>query len=88
MTVIGQVSAIGLSPLLQLVALLTINLGIFNLLPIPALDGGRLFFLIVEAIRRKPIDPKYEIAVNSAGFVLLIGLMLFATFNDITRLIQ
>ena len=87
-TVIGQVSAIGLSPLLQLVALLTINLGIFNLLPIPALDGGRLFFLIVEAIRRKPIDPKYEIAVNSAGFVLLIGLMLFATFNDITRLIQ
>ena len=87
-TVIGQVSAIGLSPLLQLVALLTINLGILNLLPIPALDGGRLFFLIVEAIRRKPIDPKYEIAVNSAGFVLLIGLMLFATFNDITRLIQ
>ena len=87
-TVIGQASAIGLLPLLRLVALLTVNLGIFNLLPIPALDGGRTLFLIVEAIRRKPLDPKYEIIVNSAGFVLLIGLMLFATFNDITRLIQ
>ena len=87
-TVIGQVSSIGIIPLLQLVALLTINLGIFNLLPIPALDGGRLFFLLIEAVRRKPLDPKYEIAVNSAGFLLLIGLMLFATYNDITRLIQ
>lgn len=87
-TVIGQATAIGLRPLLLLVALLTINLGIFNLLPIPALDGGRLFFLLVEAVRRKPIDQKYEIAINSAGFVLLIGLMLFATYNDITRLIQ
>lgn len=87
-TVIGQASAIGLLPLLRLVALLTINLGIFNLLPIPALDGGRTLFLIVEAVRRKPLDPKYEIIVNSAGFALLIGLMLFATFNDITRLIQ
>ena len=66
---------------------ITINLGIFNLLPVPALDGGRLAFLILEAIRRKPIQQKYEIAVNAAGFVLLIGLMIFATFNDITKLL-
>ena len=78
---------LGLSSLLMLLALITINLGIFNLLPIPALDGGRLVFLIIEAIRRKPISQKYEIAINAAGFILLIGLMIFATFNDITKLI-
>ena len=71
----------------MLLALITINLGIFNLLPIPALDGGRLVFLIIEAIRRKPISQKYEIAISGAGFILLIGLMIFATFNDITKLI-
>lgn len=84
---IGQASSLGLRPLLLLLALITINLGIFNLLPVPALDGGRLAFLILEAIRRKPIQQKYEIAVNAAGFVLMIGLMIFATFNDITKLL-
>ena len=84
---IGQVSTMGLESLLLLVALITVNLGVFNLLPVPALDGGRLVFLILEAIRRKPVPQKFEIAVNAAGFVLLIGLMLFATFNDVTRLV-
>ena len=84
---ISEASSLGLSSLLMLLALITINLGIFNLLPIPALDGGRLVFLIIEAIRRKPIPQKYEIAINAAGFILLIGLMIFATFNDITKLI-
>lgn len=50
------------------VALITVNLGVFNLLPIPALDGGRLVFLIIEAIRRKPLNPKYEGYVNAASF--------------------
>lgn len=86
-TAIGQASAYGVRTLLTLLALITVNLGVFNLLPVPALDGGRLVFLIIEAIRRKPINPKFEIAVNAAGFVLLIGLMLFATFNDVTKLI-
>ena len=63
-------------------------MGVFNLLPIPARDGGRQLFLVIEAIRRRPISQKYEIAVNAAGFVLLIGLMVFATFNDITKLIS
>ena len=84
---ISEASSLGLSSLLMLLALITINLGIFNLLPIPALDGGRLVFLIIESIRRKPISQKYEIAINAAGFILLIGLMIFATFNDITKLI-
>ncbi len=84
---ISEASSAGFSSLLMLLALITINLGVFNLLPIPALDGGRLMFLLLEAIRRKPISQKYEIAVNAAGFMLLIGLMIFATFNDITKLI-
>lgn len=83
---IGQASSAGLETILNLAALITINLGIFNLLPLPALDGGKLALLIIEAVRRKPLPQKYEIAINAAGFVLLIGLMLFATFNDITRL--
>ena len=69
-------------------SLITVNLGVFNLLPIPALDGGRLLFLLVEAVRRKPIPPKYEGWVHAAGFVILIGFMLVVTFNDIWRLIQ
>lgn len=73
---------------LNLVALLTINLGIFNLLPIPALDGGRLVFLIVELIRRKPVPPEKEGAVHVIGFMLLFALILFISFNDIMRLIR
>ena len=73
--------------LLNLMVMFSANLGVMNLLPFPALDGGRLVFLIIEAIRRKPISQKYEIAINAAGFILLIGLMIFATFNDITKLI-
>ncbi len=74
--------------ILNLVALLTINLGIFNLLPIPALDGGRLVFMIVELIRRKPVPPEKEGAVHAIGFMLLFALILFISFNDIMRLIR
>ena len=75
-----------ISTMLRLLALITINLGIFNLLPVPALDGGRLFLLLFEAITKKRLDTKYEAIVNLVGFALLIGLMLFVTYNDITRL--
>ena len=85
-TVIGQAASIGIQPLLMLVAFITINLGVFNLLPVPALDGGRLLFLLIEAIRRKPLNPKYEGYVNMAGFALLMLLMIIVTFQDITRL--
>ena len=67
--------------------MITINLGIFNLIPFPALDGGKLFLLLVEGIRRKALPEKYEIVINLAGFAALMLLMLFITYNDIARLI-
>ena len=67
--------------------IITMNLGIVNLLPLPALDGGRLVFLLLEAIRRKPVPAKYEGWVHTAGFVLLMILMVVITFNDIMRLV-
>ena len=78
----------GLMNALNIMALVAINIGVFNLMPLPALDGGRLFFLLVEGIRRKPINPKYEGYVHAAGLVLLLGLMLVVTFNDIVSLIR
>ena len=74
--------------LLNLATLLTINLGIINLLPLPALDGGRLVFLVLEAIRGKPIPPEKEGMVHLAGFMALMALMVFVLFNDISRLFR
>lgn len=76
------------SPFIILVAVITLNLGVFNLLPLPALDGGRLVFLLIELVRRKPMNPKYEGYVHGVGFVLLIGLMIFVTVNDVAKLIK
>lgn len=78
----------GLITALTMMAFISINIGIFNLIPLPALDGGRLFFLIIEGIRRKPINPKYEGYVHGAGLALLLLLMLVVTFNDIVTLIK
>lgn len=94
-SMIGQAASIGLQQsflaalnnIIMMMMLITVNLGVVNLLPLPALDGGRLLFLIVEAIRRKPLNPKYEGLVNTAGFCLLMGLMVLVTFNDIVRLV-
>ena len=58
-----------------------------NLLPLPALDGGRLVFLIIEAIRRKPINRKVEGSIHFAGLMLLMALMVFVMYNDIVKLI-
>ncbi len=92
---IGEAASIGLQQsfiaalnnILMMMMIITVNLGVVNLLPLPALDGGRLVFLIVEGIRRKPVNPKYEGWVNAAGFCLLIGLMVIITFSDILRLV-
>jgi len=73
--------------IIYMMTMITINLGVVNLLPLPALDGGRLLFLIVEAIRRKPVSAKYEGWIHAAGFFLLIAFMIIVTFNDILRLI-
>lgn len=86
--VIGETTAAGgLKDLLPILGLITVNLGIFNLLPLPALDGGRLFFILVEMIIRKPIPKKFEGLVHAAGFVLLMGFMLLITAKDIWMLI-
>lgn len=83
--VIGEVAQTGFINLLLLTALISISLGIMNLLPIPALDGGRLFFLLVEAIRGRRIDPEKEGFIHFIGFALLILLILFITYQDLLR---
>ena len=78
----------GAPSLVYLMMLISINLGVMNLLPFPALDGGRLLLLLIEAIRRKPLNQKFEAGINAAGLVLLIGLMIFVTFGDIIKIIK
>ena len=75
-----------LANLINLSILLSANLGVLNLLPIPALDGGRLVFLIIEAVRGKRVPPEKEGYVHFIGFVLLMALMVFVLFNDLRRL--
>ena len=87
-SVIGQATSQGIETFLYLVSLLSINIGIFNLLPLPALDGGRLVFLIVEGIRRKPIPTKYEGMVHFIGLALLMLLMLIVSANDIIKIFR
>ena len=68
------------------IALISLSLGVTNLLPIPALDGGKILLLIIEAIRRKPLNEKTEINIQLIGFSLLIALSLYVTYNDILRI--
>ena len=84
---IGTVAKQNLANLLPIMALITINLGIFNLLPFPALDGGRLVFILFEMITKKPVPQKYESLVHAIGFIILIGFMLLVTAKDIWSLI-
>ena len=81
----GEVAQIGFVPLLQFAAFLSINLGIINLFPIPALDGGHFVTLLIEAVRGKPLQPKAIQYAQIIGFALLMALMIFATLNEITR---
>lgn len=82
----GQFAQQGVAVLMQWAAVLSINLGLFNLLPLPALDGGRLAFLLVEALRGKPVDPHKEGMVHFLGFAFLMLLILVVTWNDLQRL--
>ena len=75
----------GLDVYLELIALISVNLGVMNLLPIPGLDGSRLLFLLIEAVRRKPVKREWEGAIHAAGFILLMGLMVLLTYKDIMR---
>ena len=71
-----------------MVALVSVSLGVTNLLPIPALDGGKILILIIEAIRRKPLDKDLEIKIQLIGFSILIALSLIVTCNDIIKLVM
>ncbi|NLK39337.1 MAG: RIP metalloprotease RseP [Clostridiales bacterium] len=85
---IGSAAKQSFPDLVHLSVVISMNLGIFNLLPIPALDGSRLIFILVEMIRRKPINPKHEGYVHFVGIIVLLSLMLLVTFKDIAGLIR
>lgn len=85
-TVVGQARKLGLSRILSLIALLNINVGFINILPLPAFDGGHALFLIIEKIKGSPVNPKVENIIHNVFFILLMLLMLYVTFNDILRL--
>ncbi|NMA94740.1 MAG: RIP metalloprotease RseP [Clostridiales bacterium] len=80
---IGRAAEAGIEPLMYLAIIISLNLGIINLIPFPALDGGRLLLLLIEAIRGKPMDREKEGLINLIGFALLILLMIVVTFKDI-----
>ena len=86
-SVMATTASYSISAFLQLVAFISINLGVMNLLPLPALDGGRLVFLIIEGIRRKPVPAKYEGYIHAAGLLLLLALMVYVTGQDILRIV-
>lgn len=81
--VIAEAAKSGWNSILYLIALISINLGVVNMLPLPALDGGRFLFLLIELIRRKPINQKYESMIHLVGMALLFLLMIVITFKDI-----
>ncbi len=83
--IVGSAIDFGFVYLLTLVAIISINLAIINLIPFPALDGGRLLFLLIESIKRSPINPKIANVANGVGFVLLMVLMVLITYHDIMR---
>ena len=83
---ISQAASYGLTDVVEMLVLITVNLGVLNLLPIPALDGGRLVFLGVEAVIRRPVSERLQENLTLATFILLFGLMIFATYNDVIRL--
>lgn len=85
--IVGDAYEFGFAYLLSFAALVSINLAIINLVPFPALDGGRLFFLLIEAIKGSRINPKIANTANVIGFALLILLMLFVTYHDIVKIL-
>ena len=86
-TAIGQAASYGWQDLLELLVLITVNLGIFNLLPFPALDGGKAVFLLIEGVTGHAVPEKIQSGLTLAAFALLFALMIFATYNDIVRLV-
>ena len=80
-------SSADIDGLLLVLALVTVNLGVFNLLPLPALDGGRIFFMVLELILGKPVNKKVETVIHTVGFVALMLLSVFVAVSDIVRIV-
>ena len=76
----------GIREFIYMLALISLSLGVTNLLPIPALDGGKILLLVIEAIRKKPLNERTEINIQLIGFSILIALSLYITYNDILRI--
>ncbi len=85
---IGEAASIGWDSLLMLLAFISINLGIMNILPLPALDGGKIVTLLIEGATGRKLSPKAEMIINALGLVFLLTMMIFVTYNDISRLIK
>lgn len=85
--VTGQVSELGLPTLLKLVGVLSVNLGVLNIVPFPGLDGGRLFFVLASALLRRRLSPQLEAGIHAAGFLLLLGLLVLVSISDIRRVV-
>ena len=85
-SVVSNAAKTSLNSLLRISAILTINIGLFNLFPIPALDGWRFFLLLGEGVFRKKLPAKWEYAINAAGLAVLLGVMVLVTFSDVTKL--
>jgi regulator of sigma E protease len=83
---VGDASRLGLAYLLTFTALISINLAIINLVPFPALDGGRILFVAIEGVTKRRINPKVASVLNTVGFFILIALMVIVTYRDILRL--
>ena len=81
----GQAAALGLAFLMQFTAMLSVNLAVINILPFPGLDGGRIFFLLIEKIKGSPLNQKVEGMINTIGFMMLLGLMFLVIVKDVLR---
>ena len=87
-SVVDSQAQAGVESIIYLIAFLSVNVGVINLIPFPAFDGGRILFLIIEKIKGSPVDSKIENMIHSIGFMLLMLLMIYVTFNDVFRIIK
>ena len=86
--IVGDAAGLGFTYLVMITAVISINLGVVNLIPFPALDGGRALVVVIEAVIRRRVLPKFINAINITGFVLLMALMLLVTYKDIMKLVK
>ena len=84
----GEMARTSMSTMWNFVAYISINLAFVNLLPIPALDGGKVLFLLIELVRGKKLDPKYEGVASMVGLILILALFVFVTYHDILRIVR